>query len=88
MQGDVAGLHHALGRDGEILAALRLATAIDRCAVPLGPLGGVGAADGAAMRANALIGPADAFEQFAGRVVAVEVRSRKSVDHVGCRKLE
>ena len=69
MQGDLAALHDGAHRDGEVLAAFLFGAAEHA-----GALGRIGMVDHAAMRADRAIGPQEAFEELAGRVVVAEMR--------------
>jgi hypothetical protein len=69
VQRDMATLENGAHHDGEVLPALIGATAI-----PARLLRRIGVVDRATVRANRTIGPADFFEEFAGRVLIVKVR--------------
>ena len=72
VQRDLAALHDRALGDGEVLAAFLLGAAIHA-----GLLGLVGVVDRAAVRADRAIGPEQAFQESAGRVVVAEVGAEK-----------
>src|SRR5437879_6413204 len=73
----MARLHHALGRDAKVLAAL-----LDAAAINASLLGGEGFVDDTTMRANALGAPAETLKVLAGGLRALEM-GRVEVRHGG-----